>query len=261
MDRASITAELRAYVRRYREQHRTKTAWRTPLVGFAAAADPLFARLKRAVSPSHLLPSQLLRTVRTVVAFFVPFHRSIGCSNIAGVPASEQWARAYIETNRLIEAVGLHMKTYLETEGYQAVATPPTHNFDPERLISDWSHRHVAYIAGLGGFGLNNMLITESGRCGRLGSLLISLELPPDERPREESCLHRYDGSCIACASRCVNQALFVDRFDRHRCYAMCLENDRRYRALGTADVCGKCLVGVPCSFTNPVRKRKQTST
>jgi len=261
MNKSSITAELRDFVRRYRKRNSTTTEWRTPLVGFAAADDPLFAQLKRAVSPSHLLPAELLSTARTVGAFFLPFAQSIGRSNIGGIPASEQWARAYIETNRLIEAIGMHIKTRMEAEGYDAAVTPPTHNFDPERLISDWSHRHIAYIAGVGRFGLNNMLITEAGCCGRLGSFLISLELPPDDRSREESCLHRYDGSCGACASRCVNQALFIDRFDRHLCYSMCLENDRRYQALGTADVCGKCLVGIPCSFTNPVRKQLKKNT
>ena len=50
-----------------------------------------------------------------------------------------------------------------------------------------------------------------------------------------------------------MNDALHEDRFDRFRCYAMCLANGEMHRGPGTADVCGKCLVGVPCSFADPV--------
>lgn len=36
--------------------------------------------------------------------------------------------------------------------------------------MSEWSHRHAAYIAGLGIFGINNMLITNKGCVGRIPS-------------------------------------------------------------------------------------------
>lgn len=41
--------------------------------------------------------------------------------------------------------------------------------------------------------------------------------------------------------------------FDRFRCYDMLLKNVERHSEVGYADVCGKCLVAVPCSHTNPV--------
>lgn len=51
---------------------------------------------------------------------------------------------------------------------------------------------------------------------------------------------------------KCVNNALKIDSFDRHKCYEMCLINDKFHSDLGLVDVCGKCLVGVPCSTKNP---------
>ncbi|HBL18925.1 MAG TPA: (Fe-S)-binding protein [Elusimicrobia bacterium] len=227
---------------------------RSPLVGFAAADDPLFRENKRVVSPAHALPEDLLPGARTVVAFFIPLPRAVVRSNVPGKAASREWALAYIETNALIRDAALRLKRVLEAEGHAAAVTPATHNFDPETLVSDWSHRHAAFIAGLGRFGLNNMLITDSGCCGRLGSLVTSLELPPDPRPGREACLFRHDGSCQRCAARCVGDALSAERFDRKRCYAVCLHNEERHRELGKADVCGKCLAGVPCSFVDPVR-------
>lgn len=257
MNKQSITDTLHRFVLRYQHEHSTETGWRTPLVGFAAADDPLFLDLKRVVSPTHALPKDLLRTARTVVSFFLPLAKSIARSNIPGSLASREWALAYLETNALINAAAMHLKQHIESKGHAVEVTPPTHNFDRQKLVSDWSHRHVAYIAGLGRFGLNNMLITESGCCGRLGSFVTSLELAPDPRPGVEACLFRHDGSCRRCALRCVGNALSTDQFHRHDCYEMCLRNEDKHRCLGKADVCGKCLVNVPCAFTDPVKKKK----
>jgi epoxyqueuosine reductase QueG len=132
-----------------------------------------------------------------------------------------------------------------------------THNFDQQTLLSAGSHRHAAYIAGLGTFGLNRLLITEQGCCGRLGSLVTDLELTPRPRPDHEFCFHRSDGSCIRCIEKCPAGALGPDAFDRHSCYRILLENEARLNLPHPADVCGKCACGLPCSFTNPVRKKR----
>jgi len=250
----SIRDAIERLVAEYQQRPEMVTQWRPPLVGFASADDPLFEKLREVASPSHARPRDLLPGARTVVAFFIPLGKSVAQSNIRGECASRQWAQAYVETNTLTEEVGARMQRLLEP-GEDAVAvTPATHNFDPVRLVSDWSHRHVAFIAGLGRFGVNNTLITESGCCGRWGSFVTSLELEPDVRREEESCLHRDGASCLHCAGRCPSEALSAEGFDRQKCYATCLANEERWRDLGKADVCGKCLVGVPCTLRDPVR-------
>ena len=252
----NISRKIERFVEGYQKEYGTETAWGTPLVAFASTGDPLFHELKKVVSATHALPEELLPAAKTVIAYFLPFEKSVVGSNIAGRLASYQWARAYMETNRLIDDVGAHLKGYLESAGHEVATTPPTHNFDPRKLMSDWSHRHVAYIAGLGRFGLNNMLITKKGCCGRIGSFITSLRVEPDVRPEEESCLYFHDSSCQQCVERCVNDALFTDGFDRAKCYEMCLDNAAYFRKLGEIDVCGKCLVGVPCSWIDPVNAR-----
>jgi len=254
----NIRNEIKLFTTGYQNERHTETIWRTPLVGFASALDPLFETLKEAVTPTHAMPKDLLPDAHTVVAFFVPFEESTIRSNVEGEMSSRNWAQAYLETNGLIVELGAYMKRYLESLGHAVTVTPPTHNFDPGVLISDWSHRHVAFVAGLGTFGLNNMLITHSGCCGRIGSFVTSANMAPDLRPETDACLYHYNASCIKCVKRCVNDALFVDRFDRHKCYEMCLRNEEIFRFLGRADVCGKCLVGVPCSSMNPVSKLYQ---
>ncbi len=253
MDKTFIRNEVRRFVALRLAQLKRPDSWRAPLAGFCSADDPLFHELKKAVSPTHLLPCDLLPSARTVIAFFIPFGESVAESNQGGRLASRTWAELYVQTNDLIRGLGEHLKSQFGAQGYKTASPPATHNFDPERLVSDWSHRHVAFIAGLGTFGLNNMLITRSGCCGRLGSLVTSLALPADERPESEHCLFRYNSSCALCISRCVGDALFAGGFDRHRCYELCRENEALFTELGKADVCGKCLVGLPCSLTDPV--------
>jgi hypothetical protein len=248
----AIRMDIEGFVARRHEERRTATRWLTPLVGFASASDPLFERSKQAVSPTHALPVDLLPGAKTVIVWFIPFERSVASSNIPGSTASRAWATAYVETNFLLTAIGERVAELLQAGGYAAAAPPPTHQFDQTRLVSDWSHRHAAVAAGLGAFGHHNMLITEAGCCGRLGSLVTTLEVEPDRRSGAEACLHKSGGSCLRCVRRCVNDALHDDGFDRFRCYQMCLANSELHRSLGTADVCGKCLVGVPCSFTDP---------
>lgn len=240
------------YVGSYPTRKNTDTTWLSPLVAYADAADSRFLELKNIISPSHAVPTDFLPDAQTVIAYFLPFNRVVAKSNILGRESSREWVVAYIETNTLISDLNAALAQKLTKHGYRAALIPPTHNFDKVKLISDWSHRHAAYIAGLGKFGLNNMLITAKGCCGRVGTVVTNAPIGPTPRVDRQYCLYKIDGSCGICAKRCVNDALHKESFDRQKCYAMCLENAARFYDLGLADVCGKCLVDVPCSYVNP---------
>jgi len=237
-----------------------KRFWRSPLVGVASARDPLFPRTREWVSPRHLLPGDLLPGAASVIVFFVPFSTEVVRSNIDGRPASPLWGEAYEETNRLIDTIGRGLADLLGRRNYGGANIAPTGNFREDELISTWSHRHAGYIAGLGTLGINNMLITEKGCCGRLGSLVTDCPLEPTNRPDIEFCLYRLDGSCGVCVDRCVNRSLTLRGYDRFSCYSECRKNAARLPTRQPADVCGKCLVGLPCSLTRPVRVNPEAS-
>jgi epoxyqueuosine reductase QueG len=244
-----LESTITTFVRDFESRPDIATRWKTPLFAYADAHDPLFLLFKDVVSPTHCLPQDFIPEAASVIAYFLPFEASIVRSNVPGRLSSEAWGRAYIETNTLIGEINAHVARELAAKGFKGTNMPATHNFDEERLMSDWSHRHVAYAAGLGTFGLNNMLITEAGCAGRVGSIVTDLVLEPTPRPDLERCAYKADGSCGACVSACVHNALFFDHFNRHRCYEMCLENARHLKHLGLADVCGKCIAGMPCAF------------
>lgn len=245
---------IKEFVQAHQNREGIRTRWEEPLVTYASAGDPLFNKLKEVVSPTHALPQDLLPDAKTVITYFLPFARQIPLSNKKGRMSSSEWAVAYIETNKLITQLNEYIHKKLGDIKYQSVILPPTHNFDTQLLISDWSHKHVGFISGLGKFGLHQMLITEKGCCGRLGSIITNLEIEPTKRAENEYCLYKHNGTCQKCVEKCAQGALSVIGFDRHKCYELLLDNADIYANEGLADVCGKCVSIVPCSFTNPVK-------
>ena len=238
--------------------------WKTPLISVISADNPLIPKLKEAVSPDHLLPEELLPGAKSVVVFFVPFENRIVSSNLEGEAASEDWAKAYILTNSLIGFISDEIEKVIYERGFKMEKIKATHNFNEKTLMSQWSHRHFAWIAGLGTFGINNMLITPNGCCGRFGSFITTADyncfcISPAKSPlygndpKKEKCLYKRNGSCGLCQKKCVHGAYGEGgEFYKHKCYEACLKNASLYKHLGLADVCGKCLVGLPCSTKSP---------
>jgi epoxyqueuosine reductase QueG len=251
-----ITELIMEYVKNYKELKHTETDWRDPIVGFADAKDELFLKLKEIIGPNHALPADIVSNAESVITFCVPFTKETIESNIAGEESSREWDYAYIETNNLINDLSTYLYEKITAKGFQASLLPATYNYDAEKLISDWSHRSVAYISGIGKFGINNMFITKSGCCGRLGSVITDMELTPTTRTDEEYCLYKYNGTCKKCIERCVNNVFQIQNnevfFDNKKCNEQIYDKIVPEYPIGIGDTCGKCMVGVPCSMTIP---------
>jgi epoxyqueuosine reductase len=241
-------------IRRLAAEPGTTTEYREPLVGFAAADDPRFAELRRIVHPTHMLPGDLLPGARSVVSFFLPFAPWVLQANAGHrEQVAAEWAVAYVETNALIGRITGHLIEDLAGRGIRAAAEPATHNFDPASLVSRWSHKSVAVIAGLGSFGLHHLVITDAGCAGRFGSLVLDAELPVATVQPRERCLYFHDESCLECVLRCPVAALATNEpFDRQSCWQRCLQVAREFEHIGLAEVCGKCAIG-PCSLESAV--------
>ena len=68
----------------------------------------------------------------------------------------------------MIDRAGRAMTTLIESDGAKAALTPATHNFDKERLVSLWSHKHLRHLIGLCRYGTNCQFITPAGCSGRM---------------------------------------------------------------------------------------------
>lgn len=254
-----IKEQIEQFIRDY-EKH-TVTKWGNPLVGFADAG--CIANLKSLVSPEHGRPEDVIRNPTIVTAYFIPFLKEMAQTNAEKGLASAQWAQAYEETNAMFGKLNRFLIHLLKNKGYEAAVSQEAGSFDHEKLISNWSQRHIAYLAGLGSFGLNNMLITERGCCGRINTVITNLDEGPDQPVKEEFCIYKRTGKCGLCADRCPSGALTRQGYDRNKCYQVCLENAKIHNQYGNSyaaecggaiadtgsEVCGKCVAGMPCAF------------
>lgn len=247
-------------VKTYAQKWASRAWWRTPLVT-SAEVDDRFGILRKIACSDHMMPWEILYGARSVIVFFVPFREFLSVENSLGDFPSKSWGMAYVETNELIGVLSQRMKEFLESMGYRSATTPPTHNFDPKRLQSKWSHKHLGFLAGLGSFGHNCQLITPSGCMGRLGSLVTEAPLGNAPlRATHEACLHKAGTECLLCSQRCPVGALTADGLDKRSCWERLKYNRSQEAFLGlpeTTHVCGKCVVELPCSLTDPVSGEK----
>lgn len=219
--------------------------FKEPLIGYASPNDPLFLELKK-LHPHHLMPEDLLKNVKTIVTFYVPFDLEIARSNRAGTRVSEKWASAYINANSLINEICILLSEKLNALGVETAYQKATHNFDEKTLTAAWSHRSVAYIAGLGTFGVNRMLITPVGCAGRFGSIAISHFIESTVKFDKEYCLFYEGKGCLKCVKNCPVGALTENSINKPLCYERLLKVADEHSAIGFADVCGKCIG--PCA-------------
>jgi epoxyqueuosine reductase QueG len=240
----------------------TQGWWRKTLLA-TARVDARFDRLKEMVAADHLSPNDLLTGARTVIVFFIPFQKKLVRENRAGDRPTREWGLSYVETNDLIERLAGAIGALLKGGGYRFGLTPATHNFDETRLISRWSHKHLAYLAGMGRFGVHNLLITPAGCAGRLGSLVTDADI--GDHPLTTSahaCLVKAGRECGKCIEVCPVGALSEGGFDRRGCWGRLNDNRDHLGYFSdlpeTTHVCGKCAALMPCSFINPVRKAQQ---
>ena len=265
----TICRRAEAFVQAYQERLK-RPVWRRPLTGFADAGHPYIRNLKELIGPEHLLPENVLSGASVVIACFVPFTRELAETNRVGDAfASEEWAEAYEMTNAMLKELNRDLTACLEENGYRGAVSPEAFTFDRTKLKSNWSHRHFAYAAGLGTFGINNMLITRAGGCGRYTTVVTELDVEPDAVCREEFCLYKRDGSCGVCVSHCPAGALTLNGYDRRKCYEVLKQNARRYTEFGCSysdadgkadgtgsEVCGKCVVSAPCTYGEEIREK-----
>ena len=224
----------------------------SPLVGFADANDDLFCQLKlqSAVGPQHLTPSEWLPGAQTVISFFLPFSSRVRTSNRTAGEPSLEWLYGRIEGQAFVVEFGRFLVSLLQQQEHQAIFPTIDPRFNIIHRRSNWSERHVAFIAGLGTISLNRSLITKSGSAGRLGSVITNRRLPASERyysAFDENCNH-----CGACIRRCPPGAINEDGKDHALCDAYLETMKQRF---SPRYGCGKCQTGVPCEQAIPARR------
>ncbi len=168
---------------------------------------------------------------------------------------SNEWLHGRIEGQSFIKDLCFYLKSELEAAGYKTIVPSYDSRFlspgskgimlEGKELFftSNWSERHVAFICGLGTFGLSKALITEKGIAGRLGSVITSLELEPDNR--KYNTIYEYCSMCGKCIKNCPTHAISKEKGKNHLLCSDFLDTvlEKHKPWYG----CGKCQINVPC--------------
>lgn len=187
-----IIAYITEFFREFPEKEKVPNVWNTPIVEFADAMDPYIQNLPKLISPSHGLPQQVMEEAKTVLVYYAPFLKEVSASGRDATSYSAPYLeQAYQKTDVLFEKLNKELKEKLKKYGYRGVTDSEMNKYDEQKLISNWSFRHFAYAAGIGTFGLNNMLITRKGCCGRYNIMITNLDVEADRHREEEYCLYK----------------------------------------------------------------------
>jgi len=143
----------------------------------------------------------------------------------------------YRQLNFQLDRAALRMAQEIEREGYAALPIPASQVVNWATMKGHLPHKDVAYLAGLGWRGRNNLLITEEwGSQVRLATVLTDLPLDAGY-PLEVDC-----GSCRRCLAVCPAGAIKEEpsAFDHTACYQQ-LKEFSKTRQIGQY-VCGLCV-------------------
>jgi epoxyqueuosine reductase QueG len=228
-----------------------------PLFAFGDPADDLFIKYKssKIIGEHFLRPLEWLANAKTVISFFLPYTDVIKSANSTDFkwPADE-WLHGRYEGQILVNELSLFIQNKLIRAGYDSVAPSSdqrfmlTYNENNTTYKANWSERHVAYVCGLGTFGLSKGIITRKGTCGRLGSILTESDFLKNSRPYSD--VFEYCTMCSACIPNCPPNAISLENGKDSKLCSKFLDDIRKKCTPRYG--CGKCQVNVPCMSEIP---------
>jgi epoxyqueuosine reductase len=218
-----------------------------PLVGIADVRrweEPPF----QPWMPKEFFPQSIVPGARSVVVIGLPVQLPV-----LETSPSIYYRELYNVLNSLLDQYSYRIAEFLNKEGFPSVFVPRDGYGSIEVLLEKplafFSHRHAAYCAGLGTFGVNNMILTpEYGPRVRFGSVITAAPLPADPVREDNLCIR-----CMRCVRMCPSSALsnldYPDGLtDKFACAAWSASLHKRY--ISPCGICIKvCPVGEDRTF------------
>ena len=248
------------------------------LIGCVSGNDKIFEDYKKIIGNFHMTPIEAyLRYCKknknfiptnldniSVVVYILPINKETKEQNFIfskDMP-SERWARTRLFGEQANQKLQDFLVDELQKEGIDAVAPAnQSHMFKIFRKhengvwASTWSHRHVAYAAGLGSFGLSDGFINEKGIAVRIGTIIVNSNLPSDANKRPKNP-YQYCINCGNCIKRCpVGAISFEKGHDKQKCSEHVYSTTPFVKNHFGINIyaCGLCQVGVPCENGFPI--------
>ncbi len=209
--------------------------------------------------PEEFWPQSIYPEAKTVIVIGLPIPLPI----VETAP-SIYYHELYETVNNLLDQKAYEIANYLTQKGYPSINLPRDGYGDIDVLIKKpyafFSHKHAAYLAGLGSFGQSNVLLTpEYGPRVRFTSIFTTANIKPDPLNSEDLCTR-----CMQCTVNCPVKAInkkipakeyFPNPVDKITCAKHSKKLRREYRA-----PCGICIKVCPIGEDRETFQRQATS-
>ena len=193
--------------------------------------------------PEEFFPQSIFPEAKSVIVIGLPVTLPV----LETTP-SIFYRELYTTVNSLLDQYTYRLANFLNHKGYPSIFVPRDGYAGVEALRKNptafFSHRHAAFLAGLGTFGVNNMLLTlQYGPRVRFGSVFTAAELPADPLLDQDLCTR-----CMRCVRMCPAAALGEQDYpdgltDKKSCAAHSAELNRQ--GISPCGICIKvCPVG-----------------
>ena len=247
----------------------------SPLIGVAAGDDDYYDFLKEHIGVFHLTPAEAFRKkyddvpeaaqLRVISVIFPQTEATIEMQNKERYFPCDNWYISRGEWEVLMKEFSVKLEKKLEEIGIRAAAIDLLEDIAPMEsdnlgMASNWSHRHAAFSAGMGTFGLSDGFISEKGMAVRLTSVIVEADLdvtPRGDRGPYDWCLYYRSGICGACIRRCPVRAITEKGHDKIACNnykeSKCAENwPDHIDHSNYSTPCGLCQTKIPCAVKRP---------
>ena len=231
-----------------------------PLVGFAPVErwqNPpreLPNRLSPWI-PEEFWPQSIYPEAKTVIVIGLPVSLPI----VETAP-SIYYHELYKTVNSMLDSKACELANFLVEKGYGAIYLPrDAYGYIKiliEKPFAFFSHKHAAYLAGLGSFGHNNILLTpQYGPRVRFTSIFTTAEIEPYPIKTKDLCIH-----CLLCMKNCPAGAIpktgdFPPPVDKKLCAVRSAELRDEYRS-----PCGICIRVCPVGKDRELFGRRNMS-
>ena len=221
-----------------------------PLIGFASVdrwEDPPFTPWM----PPEFYPQNVIPGTRSVIVIGLPVTLPI----LETTP-SVLYHELYRTINGLLDQCSYRIALFMENEGHSAVGITrdgyASLDVLRERPVAAFSHRHAAYLAGLGSFGVNNTLLTKRyGPRVRFASVLTNALLEPDAVMIDALCIR-----CMRCVEHCPVKAIDAGGYPEHLIdKGRCTDHNANLSKRGISP-CGNCIRVCPVGEDRTVHGR-----
>lgn len=210
------------------------------LVGLAAAKSLQDA-------PKGHRPTDFLPKAQTVISIGLKIDKSA----VLQLPKTKkEYITNYDLTNLKLNCLAWETTHFLTELGHEALAIPASAPYDETKNFGDISHKHAAAAAGLGKFGLNNLILTpDHGAYVRFITVLTTTKLKPDAPLPKDICLGI---KCMKCVKACPAKALRNPKHDGLKGWRMDKKKCKEFIiSFSGGTVCGLCIKACPVAQGN----------